>query len=153
MSLTTVLKEGGLIPYLVKKEKESFLNIPQVPYYDDVSKMGKQIYPNQNAVQELALFLMVILLLIFGVLMVIIAVNYLIGMAAAKVIMYLAMNILPHLLGLLLFSYYYIAFLALLWYFGFLSGKSAKQSTMVLLPGNIILEQHHTTGHEKHHSN
>lgn len=44
MSLTTVLKEGGLIPYLVKSEKDSFLNIPQVPYYDDISKLGnKQI--------------------------------------------------------------------------------------------------------------
>lgn len=85
--------------------------------------------------------------------MFIIVVNYLIGTAAAKVIMYLAMNILPHLLGLLLFSYYYIAFLAVLWYFGVLSGKSVSQSTTVLLPGNIILEQHHTTGHEKRHSN
>ncbi len=151
MSLTTVLKEGGLIPYLVKKERDSFLNIPQVPYYNDVSKLGKQLYPDQNAVQELALFLMVILLVIFGLLMMIITVNYLIGYTAAKVIMYLAMNVLPHLLGLLLFSYYYIAFLAVLWYFGFLSGKSAKQSTMILLLGNIVLEQH--THHvEKRHS-
>ena len=152
MSLTTVLKEGGLIPYLVKKERDSFLNIPQVPYYNDVSKLGKQLYPDQNAVQELALFLMVILLVIFGLLMMIIPVNYLIGYTAAKVIMYLAMNVLPHLLGLLLFSYYYIAFLAVLWYFGFLSGKSAKQSTMILLPGNIVLEQH-THHAEKRHSN
>jgi len=41
-----------------------------------------------------------------------------------------------------------------LWYFGFLSGKSAKQSTMILLPGNIVLEQHthHETEHDKRHS-
>lgn len=149
MSLTTVLKEGGLIPYLVKNNNESFLNIPQIPYYNDIIKMGKQIYPKQNAVQELALFLIVILLCIFGLLMIIIVVNYLIGMTAAKVIMYLAMNILPHLLGLLLFSYYYIAFLLVLWYFGFLSGKTSKQNSTLLLPGNIVLEQHHTTIHEK----
>jgi hypothetical protein len=66
----------------------------------------------------------------------------------------MAMNILPHILGLLLFSYYYIAFLAVLWYFGFLSGKSVTQSSMILLPGNIVLEQHHhTTVHEKRHTN
>lgn len=152
MSLTTVLKEGGLIPYLVKKEKDYFIDVPQIPYYDDISKLGKQANPNQNMVQELALFLLVIVLVIFGLLMMIITINYLIGYTAAKVIMYMAMNILPHILGLLLFSYYYIAFLAVLWYFGFLSGKSVTQSTMILLPGNIVLEQH--THHvEKRHSN
>ena len=152
MSLTTVLKEGGLIPYLVKTQRDSFLNIPQIPYYADISKLGKQANPNQNMVQELALFLLAIVLAIFGLLMIIITVNYLIGYTAAKVIMYMAMNVLPHLLGLLLFSYYYIAFLAVLLYFGFLSGKSAKQSTMILLPGNIVLQQH--THHvEKRHSN
>lgn len=91
--------------------------------------------------------------MIFGLLMLIITVNYLIGYTAAKVIMYLAMNILPHILGLLLFSYYYIAFIAVLWYFGLLSGKTAKQSTMVLLPGNIVLVEQHTHNGEKRNSN
>lgn len=144
MSLTTVLKEGGLIPYLIKeKGDESFLNIPQIPYYNDIRKLGKQVNPSQNLVQEVALFLLLVVLAIFGILMVIITVNYLVGYAAAKAIMYIAMNILPHILGLLLFSYYYIAFLVVLWYFGLLSGKTPEQSTKVLLPGTIVFEQHH----------
>jgi hypothetical protein len=144
MSFTTVLKEGGLVPYLIKaKGEESFLNIPQIPYYDDIRKLGKQVNPNQNVVQELALFLLLVILSIFGLLMVIITINYLVGYTAAKAIMYISMNILPHILGLLLFSYYYIAFLVVLWYFGLLSGKTPEQSTKVLLPGTIVFEQHH----------
>lgn len=92
-------------------------------------------------VQELALFLLVILMMIFGLLMIVIAINNLIDYTVAKNMLYMVMNILPHLLGLLLFSYYYGAFIIIFWYFGLLSGKIGTQSASMFLPGNIVLQQ------------
>lgn len=151
MHLLTILKKGGLVPYLLNKNHEPFLNIPHIshiPYYDDISNQAKQLYPNLNVIQEMALFLLVIVMLIFGLLIAIIVVNYLIGYAAAKVIMFIGLNILPHILGLLLFSYYYIAFIMVLWYFGLLAGKTVKQNNELLMPGTIII--HHTKSEHVH---
>jgi hypothetical protein len=68
----------------------------------------------------------------------IILVNYLIGVAAARTMMYMAINILPHILGVLLFSYWYIAFIIILYVLYRKYGKSKKEAETVLLPGTII---------------
>jgi hypothetical protein len=138
MSFLTVLKEGGIVPYLYKnKTAEQFNN--WVPYYEDITSMGQQINPKQDMLQAIGVYLLAIVIAIFGILSIIIIVNYLIGTAAAKLILYIAMNILPHILGLLLFSYYYIVFITSLYYITKKMSKTKTDAETVILPGNVVI--------------
>lgn len=141
MSLLTVLREGGIVPYLYKGKKagEPFENWATVPYYEDVAGVGSYFNPKQDMVQAVGVYLLAIVILVFGLLAFIMVINYLIGMAAARIMLYMAINILPHILGIVLFSYYYIAFIAILYYITRYVGKNKVDAETVILPGNMVI--------------
>jgi len=129
------------VPYLYKAKKagEPFENWTYTPYYEDVAGVGRYFNPKQDMVQAVGVYLLAIVILVFGLLAFIMVVNYLIGMAAARVMLYMAINILPHILGLVLFSYYYIAFIAILYYITRYVGKNKADAETVILPGNMVI--------------
>lgn len=141
MGFLTVLREGGIIPYLYKTKNagESFVDWTYIPYYEDVAGVGRYFNPKQDMVQAIGVYLLAIVILVFGLLALIVVTNYLIGMAAARVMLYITLNIVPHLLGLVLFSYYYIAFIGILYYVTRYIGKNKTDAESVILPGNVVI--------------